>query len=75
MSAIYRIRRTSGTNLAEVRRPGVYNPVEFEIFDSLTVAADGSATAEIAAALPDSRVLKAFNTTFAGTLRAVPSAP
>jgi 8-hydroxy-5-deazaflavin:NADPH oxidoreductase len=34
------------------------------------VPADGSAAAEIAAALPQSRVLKAFNTTFAGTLAA-----
>jgi 8-hydroxy-5-deazaflavin:NADPH oxidoreductase len=34
----------------------------------LTVPADSSATAEIAAALPDSRVVKAFNTTFAATL-------
>ena len=48
----------------------ITNPVDFETFDSLTVAPDGSATAEIAAALPDSRVLKAFNTTFAGTLAA-----
>ena len=49
----------------------ITNPLDFaETFDSLTVAADGSAAAEIAAALPDSRVLKAFNTTFAGTLAA-----
>jgi hypothetical protein len=46
----------------------ITNPVNFETFDSLTVAADGSAAAELAAALPSSRVLKAFNTTFAGTL-------
>jgi hypothetical protein len=46
----------------------ITNPLNFETFDSLVVAADGSATAEIAAALPHSRVLKAFNTTFAGTL-------
>ena len=32
--------------------------------------ADSSAAAEIAAALPESRVLKAFNTNFAGTLAA-----
>ena len=32
--------------------------------------ADGSAAAELAAALPSSRVLKAFNTTFAATLGA-----
>ncbi len=46
----------------------ITNPLNFETFDSLTVPADGSAAAEIAAALPQSRVLKAFNTTFAGTL-------
>lgn len=32
------------------------------------IAADSSATAEIASRLPDSRVLKAFNTNFAATL-------
>ncbi|KAA1423559.1 NADPH-dependent F420 reductase [Mumia zhuanghuii] len=46
----------------------ITNPLNFETFDSLTVPADGSAAAEVAAALPDSRVLKAFNTTFAATL-------
>ena len=46
----------------------ITNPLNFQTFDSLTVPADGSATAEIAAALPRSRVLKAFNTTFAATL-------
>ena len=46
----------------------ITNPLNFETFDSLVVPADGSAAAEIAAALPSSRVLKAFNTTFAGTL-------
>jgi 8-hydroxy-5-deazaflavin:NADPH oxidoreductase len=46
----------------------ITNPLNFETFDSLTVPADGSAAAEIAAALPHSRVLKAFNTTFASTL-------
>jgi NADPH-dependent F420 reductase len=46
----------------------ITNPVNLETFDSLTVAPDGSAAAEVAAALPDSRVLKAFNTTFAATL-------
>jgi 8-hydroxy-5-deazaflavin:NADPH oxidoreductase len=48
----------------------ITNPVNVETFDSLVVPADGSATAGIAAALPQSRVLKAFNTTFAGTLAA-----
>ncbi|MFJ3732429.1 NADP oxidoreductase [[Kitasatospora] papulosa] len=41
---------------------------DFETFDSLVVPADSSAAAELAAALPRSRVLKAFNTTFAATL-------
>jgi hypothetical protein len=48
----------------------ITNPVDFATFDGLTVPADGSATAEIAAALPSARVLKAFNTTFAATLAA-----
>ena len=46
----------------------ISNPLNFETFDSLTVPTDGSAAAEIAAALPQSRVLKAFNTNFAATL-------
>jgi 8-hydroxy-5-deazaflavin:NADPH oxidoreductase len=46
----------------------ITNPLNFETFDSLTVPADSSAAAEMARALPESRVLKAFNTTFAGTL-------
>ena len=48
----------------------ITNPVNFETFDGLTVAADGSAAAEIAAAAPGAKVLKAFNTNFAGTLAA-----
>jgi 8-hydroxy-5-deazaflavin:NADPH oxidoreductase len=48
----------------------ITNPPNFETFDSLVVPAESSAAAEIAAALPDSRVVKAFNTTFAGTLSA-----
>jgi NADPH-dependent F420 reductase len=48
----------------------ITNPLDFETFDSLVVPADSSAAAELAAALPSSRVLKAFNTTFAGTLSA-----
>jgi predicted dinucleotide-binding enzyme len=46
----------------------ITNPLDFETFDSLVVPVGSSAAAEIAAALPASRVLKAFNTTFAGTL-------
>ncbi|HWM74167.1 MAG TPA: NADPH-dependent F420 reductase [Nocardioides sp.] len=46
----------------------ITNPLNFETFDSLTVPADSSATAEIAATLSNSRVVKAFNTNFAATL-------
>ena len=48
----------------------ITNPLNFETFDSLVVPADSSAAADIADALPQSQVLKAFNTTFAGTLAA-----
>lgn len=46
----------------------ITNPMNFETFDSLVVPPDSSAAAAIAAAIPQARVLKAFNTTFAGTL-------
>ncbi|MEU8611549.1 NADPH-dependent F420 reductase [Actinoplanes sp. NPDC048791] len=46
----------------------ITNPLNFETFDSLNVPADSSAAADIARALPQSRVLKAFNTNFAATL-------
>jgi NADPH-dependent F420 reductase len=46
----------------------ISNPLDVETFDSLVVPADGSAAAELAAALPRSRVVKAFNTTFATSL-------
>lgn len=38
----------------------ITNPLNFETFDSLVVPADSSATADIAAALPRSRVLEAL---------------
>lgn len=46
----------------------ITNPVDFGTFDGLVVPSDGSAAAELAAALPGARVLKAFNTNFAATL-------
>jgi 8-hydroxy-5-deazaflavin:NADPH oxidoreductase len=46
----------------------ITNPVN-ETFDDLVVPADSSATAELAALAPDARFVKAFNTTFATTLR------
>jgi NADPH-dependent F420 reductase len=59
-----------GGSLANKIVVDITNPLNFETFDSLVVPADSSAAAEIASALPQSRVLKAFNTTFAGTLAA-----
>lgn len=59
-----------GDSLAGKIVVDITNPVNFETFDSLTVPEDSSATAVIASRLPKSRVLKAFNTTFAGTLAA-----
>lgn len=46
----------------------ITNPVNFETFDSLTVPADASAASELAVQLPESSVVKAFNTNFAATL-------
>ncbi|MCP9490597.1 MAG: NAD(P)-binding domain-containing protein [Solirubrobacteraceae bacterium MAG38_C4-C5] len=48
----------------------ITNPVDFETFDALKVPAGSSASAELQAALPDARVLKAFNINFAATLSA-----
>lgn len=46
----------------------ITNPLNFDTFDSLVVPAGSSVAAEIQAQLPDSRVIKAFNTSFAATL-------
>jgi len=66
--AIHDVLTARGASLAGRIVVDITNPLDFATFDSLTVPADSSATAEIASALPDSRVLKAFNTTFAATL-------
>ena len=66
--AVNAVLAERGDSLAGRIVVDITNPVNLETFDSLTVPADSSATAEIAAAQPSSRVLKAFNTTFAGTL-------
>jgi 8-hydroxy-5-deazaflavin:NADPH oxidoreductase len=45
----------------------ITNPVDFSTFTPVSVAA-GSAAQEVAEKAPGARVVKAFNTTFAGTL-------
>ena len=66
--AVAEVVAQRGEQLAGKVVVDITNPVDVETFDSLVVPADGSATAEIAAALPRSRVVKAFNTNFAATL-------
>jgi NADPH-dependent F420 reductase len=68
--AISDVLRERGDQLTGKIVVDITNPVNFETFDSLVVPSDSSAADEIAAALPRSRILKAFNTTFAGTLAA-----
>lgn len=46
----------------------ITNPLDVETFDRLVTPPDSSAAEEIAKLLPDTTVVKAFNTTFAGTL-------
>jgi 8-hydroxy-5-deazaflavin:NADPH oxidoreductase len=47
----------------------ISNPVDTETFDGLTTPPDSSAAEEVAKKAPDgAKVVKAFNTTFAGTL-------
>ena len=46
----------------------ISNPVDPETFDRLITPPDSSAAEEIAKMLPEARVVKAFNTTFATTL-------
>lgn len=48
----------------------ITNPVHWESFDRLVTPADSSAAEEIAKRVPGALVVKAFNTTFAGTLGA-----
>jgi 8-hydroxy-5-deazaflavin:NADPH oxidoreductase len=67
-SAVADVIAARGDQLAGKVVVDITNPLDFATFDSLVVPADGSAAAEIAAALPQSRVIKAFNTTFAATL-------
>jgi 8-hydroxy-5-deazaflavin:NADPH oxidoreductase len=65
--AVAEVIAQRGDELAGKIVVDITNPVS-PAFDQLTVPAGSSAAAEIAAALPGSRVVKAFNTTYAGHL-------
>lgn len=67
-AAVAQILAERGDQLAGRVVVDITNPVDFETFDSLTVPADSSAAAEIAAVLPTARVVKGFNVNFAATL-------
>ncbi|MGY1637584.1 NADPH-dependent F420 reductase [Geodermatophilus sp. SYSU D00742] len=67
-AAVADIIARRGEQLAGKVVVDITNPVDVETFDSLVVPAEGSAAAEIAAALPRSRVVKAFNTNSAATV-------
>jgi len=67
--AALEIAGSRGQDLAGKVVVDITNPVNWETFDGLVTPADSSAAEQIAGRLPDGvRVVKAFNTTFAGTL-------
>jgi len=68
--ALAEIVAKRGSDLAGKIVVDITNPLNFETFDSLVAPADGSKAGELQEALPESRVLKAFNTNFAATLGA-----
>lgn len=68
--ALAELAATYGDQLTGKVVVDVSNPVDMTTFDGLVVDPASSAAAELAALLPGARVLKAFNTTFAGALAA-----
>ena len=67
-AALAEIVAERGETLAGKVVVDITNPVDFTTMDGLVVGADTSAAATLAESLPDSKVIKAFNTNFAGTL-------
>jgi NADPH-dependent F420 reductase len=66
--AVADVLAAHGQHLAGKVVVDITNPLDFQTLDALTVPANSSAAAQIAAAVPGARVVKAFNTTFAATL-------
>ncbi|HET7480975.1 MAG TPA: NADPH-dependent F420 reductase [Rubrobacteraceae bacterium] len=66
--AVESIAGQYGSGLAGKVVVDITNPVDWESFDRLVTPPDSSAAEEIGNLLPESAVVKAFNTTFAGTL-------
>ena len=66
--AVDDVLATYGDQLAGRTVVDITNPLDPSTFDSLVVPPDGSAAREIASRVPQARVVKAFNTTFAATL-------
>lgn len=66
--ALAEITATHAEQFAGKTVVDITNPLDFSTFDGLVVPAGSSAAVELQTALPNSRVLKAFNTTFAATL-------
>ena len=65
--AVDDVLATYGDQLAGKIVVDITNPVDPDTFAPLTIE-EGSVAQRIAANVPDARVVKAFNTTFAGTL-------
>lgn len=66
--ALSQIAAAYGPQLAGKTVVDLTNPLDFATFDGLVVPAGSSAAAELQTALPEAKVLKAFNTNFAATL-------
>ncbi len=67
--AAFQVVGQYGSALVDKVVVDVTNPVDFATFSGLVVPADSSGAQEIARSAPDgAHVVKAFNTTFAGTL-------
>jgi predicted dinucleotide-binding enzyme len=67
-SAVWSVLRAYAGHLDGKVVVDITNPIDARTFDSLVVPADSSSAAQIQQRLPRCTVLKAFNTTFAGTL-------